>query len=811
MRIQSVGALLLLATSSFAQLLSPAVPLTNTRYSTSGEAALATLATNGRTFIAAWSTPTGIRVSRIDGKSARIGVPIGGPTADAPALAAHGAGYVVGWTDGIRFLDANGEPASDPISIGEPTPRARIASNGSTVMLAYPRAGFQSEVLGAFIAASGEVLQKGVRLGTNATLTPPLPFAIAADKNGFAFVSEDLGQIRLKFFDTEGNFRSSAALDGVESGVPVLRYMAVAGSGRDFLVVWSTEERSLIAAQYRSDGSFITKVTLIPPLGPQSPQQPALAYDGESYLCTYLDGSAVKVIRISAVDLSITPTSPLNETAPLAPSVAAANSVGIVAWPRRATLLNNFGTGGVVFARSVSTDGVLGDTFPVSAAAQDQTFAASASNGTDILVTWIEGNGQELSLMAGLLRSDGAWLELGRLGSGGRTAPLVASNGHDFLVVGVDGAFRVSAIGEVLDRIPIGLGPFAATGLTWSGHDYIAVGELNPFALVSPGLGIVSISSSGTAGTLRNIRPPLDGDRAERPVVVSNGDELLVTYTWWEPPCFFCFFPVPSGSGARALRLSQSFEAKGPEIKAYPADAVLSTPLAWNGSEYLALAVDYYWVDAVRLARDGTVLGRSRLNASDTAKTRLGTPSVIATGSDFVVTWREVGSPGTVASGDAWVTTVHADGTSTPPVAFDQGGLSTGDPLLVLDQSGKARIIRPLFLSDPPYYGAERLVIHSLGTETMPEAPSLEIAATGSGALLSWSEVRGARGYRIESRNTRHDWKEVESWLGPESRSFPVVFDRGGVYQFRVKAIGWGGASYSNVTSYDPTRRRSVR
>src|SRR5438132_13023786 len=117
MRIPSIGALILFATSSFAQTVGPAIPLTNTRYSTSGEAAVATLATNGHTFIAAWTTPTGIRVSCIDGTTASIGIPLGGgPTPDAPTVAAHGDGYVIGWNDGVRYLDGNGNPFGGIVS-----------------------------------------------------------------------------------------------------------------------------------------------------------------------------------------------------------------------------------------------------------------------------------------------------------------------------------------------------------------------------------------------------------------------------------------------------------------------------------------------------------------------------------------------------------------------------------------------------------------------------------------------------------------------------------------------------------------------
>src|SRR5205085_2857018 len=101
-----------------------------------------------------------------------------------------------------------------------------------------------------------------------------------------------------------------------------------------------------------------------------------------------------------------------------------------------------------------------------------------SSNGVDSLVAWIEGNGQRVQMMAGLLRADGTWRELGALGRG-TLAPLVASDGHDFLVVGADGALRVPADGQIIDRTPIPLDRLYPTGVAWSGREYVVVGEID--------------------------------------------------------------------------------------------------------------------------------------------------------------------------------------------------------------------------------------------------------------------------------------------------------------------------------------------
>ena len=801
MRITARG-FLLAASSAFGQVIGSAVPLTNTRYSTSGEAAVATLASNGRTFVAAWRTPTGVRVSRVDGAKASIGVPVGGVTADAPAITAHGSGYVMADGNALQFFDANGVPGGRSV-IGTNIKRARIASNGSAIMIAYPNPAFAFEVFGAFIAGSGEVLQKDVKIGTNTVDGSPLPFAVAADANGFAFISEDNAEIRLKMFDMQGNLRRTATLDGFTT---VARYSAVAGNGRDFLAVWTDDEHALRGVQFRSDTNFVGRVTLLPPREGHAVTQPSLAFDGQSYVCSYRDGDDVDFIRIAPETLTVSEPVTLGSAPVSAPSIAGANGIAVPAWSRGAATLNNLGAGGVVYARSVSASGALGDPFSVSNGAHDQTFAAAATNGVDSLVAWIEGNGQRVQMMAGLLRADGTWRELGALGRG-TIAPLVASDGHDFLVIGADGALRVPADGQIIDRTPIPLDHLYPTGVVWSGHEYVVVGEIDHGALNSPGLGALSISASGTAGALHNIRKPVSDDRAERPSIVSSGSDFMVTFTVFEPPINGGFFFIPGGSGGRAVRLSQSLDPVGAEIETDFVDVVSSTAIAWNGSEYLALAVDDQALDAVRLSPNGTILGRRRINPDEKAK--LGTPSVIAIGDDFYVAWREVGAT-SIASGAGFFCIVYPDGSTSALTPFPETRTSSADPILVGTAAGM-HVIRSHFLDAPPYFGAERLVINAIGITDPPEAPTLNLRTTSDTGLLLWSAAMGVNGYRIEYRNGLHDWQELETWQVPDARAFSLVFERTDIYQFRVKAIGWGGASYSNVTTFDPTRRRVIR
>src|SRR5947209_15292674 len=292
MRISLSSLLLLVATSALAQPIGPAVPLTNTRYSTSGEPALATLVANGRTFLAAWTTPTGVRISRIDGASARIGTPVGGPAVGEPAIAPYAGGYVMNTGNGIRYLDDNGVSTGER-AIGDYTTSARIASNGSSVMLAYLHIGLESEILGAFVDSGGRVLRKGVHIGTQSTTTPAtLPYAVTSNGSGFAFLSEEGFDLELKLYDAAGNLGSYVKLEGPQSvvtGIP--RYAALATDGRNYLAVWASG-RALKAAALRPTGDIISTATVVPARDFHAPFEPALAFDGQSYVCSYLDGGA---------------------------------------------------------------------------------------------------------------------------------------------------------------------------------------------------------------------------------------------------------------------------------------------------------------------------------------------------------------------------------------------------------------------------------------------------------------------------------------------------------------------------------------
>src|SRR5205807_6717132 len=140
--------------------------------------------------------------------------------------------------------------------------------------------------------------------------------------------------------------------------------------------------------------------------------------------------------------------------------------------------------------------------------------------------------------------------------------------------------------------------------------------------------------------------------------------------------------------------------------------------------------------------------------------------------------WREVVPAGTLGSGAGFVCVVYKGGTTSALAPFSEGSVSTADPIIVAGGSG-AHVIRSYFLNAPPYFGAERLVIHAVGTAETPEAPALDLRSTSDGAILSWSAALGVNGYRIEYRNGRHDWQELETWQMPDARTFPIGFERG--------------------------------
>jgi hypothetical protein len=786
-------------TAAAQPLLSP-VPLTNTRYSTSGRTTGGMVAVNGRTAVALWTTSADVRVSRLGGATATIGVPIGvGRIRDA-GITAHGSGFVAAVPGGIRFLDAEGRPLGELISIGEIN-EPRLVSNGSRIMLAStdPQVGYQ--IIATIIDSAGQVVQKGVTVGTQHDAGGP--FAVASDGAGFAVASTDATGVRVTILDAAGNITSTVTLEGTQDERAATRFPGIASDGHGYVVVWPSVDQSLRAARVGVDGAIASTAVVTPPHHAfRHFTEAALAFDGHEYVCAYVDYGDPQLVRIEPSTLQATAPFPLAAVAVNSRvSIAAANGTAYATWMQRPRML---------VGRSIAADGSLGEIERLSAGAQDQSHVAATSNGLDTLVTWVEENGEGATLMAGLIAADGAWHELGPLPFAGSTRqPLVASNGHDFLVVSGVKAVRISSGGEILDRPAIDVRPLIASSVVWGGRDYVLAGEIYPNGVaISPGLGALGISPAGVVGALHNIRPPAGGDRAELPSIASSGSDFLVTYTWWEPGCN-CPFPAIIGSGARALRLSSSLDAMGTEIKTYPASAVTSTPLAWNGTIYLGVSVDYFLVDAVRIAPDGTLLGRTRLNPNAELK-RIGTPSVVARGSDFLVTWREVGLLGPTP-GKSFMATVRGDGTYTAPQVVDLDALSTTDPIVVAKGGGEALIISSRFIAEAPYFGAERLIIRHIANVSLPQPPSLAIRLNGAGALLTWTPAPGAAGYRLESRRSDGDWEELEAWFPSSARSTSLQIAPGGSFRFRLKAIGLGGAAYSNIVSTDVPRRRAAR
>ncbi len=205
----------------------------------------------------------------------------------------------------------------------------------------------------------------------------------------------------------------------------------------------------------------------------------------------------------------------------------------------------------------------------IASSAREQAAGSIASNGTLSLVTWRESTGIDQAIVrAALIAGDGQLgtpIDVGVAYS--KTATATASNGRDFLITYVDAreflvARRVTLDG-MLDPTPIvidhylpGL-PEAALGAGWSGQVYLVA--------TAASSAIWRVAPEGTV--LSTIRGYPSGYAVDSPVIacVSNGCGII----WHQPPRPFEY---------RSQNLFTSTDTAGNFIVGMVSTAILFSP-----------------------------------------------------------------------------------------------------------------------------------------------------------------------------------------------------------------------------------------
>lgn len=159
---------------------------------------------------------------------------------------------------------------------------------------------------------------------------------------------------------------------------------------------------------------------------------------------------------------------------------------------------------------------------------------------------------------------------------------------------------RVAPDGRVIDAQPIVLdGLYTVDGAAWNGSAYAVIGTA-----ASSGVAGVLVSPAGVvtkpATLLRG-----NQDSPHQPALAAGPDgSLLAMWILYTPPCGFNCIVSEELAIARvdaSLHVLDEVRRPGLGVSQHPA-------AAWNGSEYLVLWTEYFFLYAQRMAADGTRL-----------------------------------------------------------------------------------------------------------------------------------------------------------------------------------------------------------
>jgi hypothetical protein len=779
----------------------PFIPLTNTRYRGPGVPAVASLAANGKTILAAWRTATDIHVAVVDGEG--VGIPVlHSRRYGKPALAAFGNGYVVAESRDaaidVAFLSGDGRIADiEGIPIPSTTSLA-LASSGGLLLALYQR---NSHLEASLINATHQLVATSVIDG-RALNSSDLRLAVASNGTSFLIAESFNDAIRVIPVSAAGSVGAASIVEG-QLVDPFARNVDIASDGSQFLVAWSANG-VLKTQRFDAAGNATTTLSIAAEGGSAQtrPYAPAIAWDGARYVCAYVNGysgssGASGSIDIVAIDRNGSRlfAQTTNPSPAGSPAIAAGTAGTVVAWssftPYFAQMVGSEGPIVGVFAHGAS----ISDAFLISIGSDTQTAPATVTNGNVVFVAWTERSVDRLAIRSGILSAGGSWKENAEIPIANLVdvRPVVTTDGSNFLVAWSNRAIRLDSNGNLLDPVPIALDTrLSVTSAAFGGSSYVLVGSSND------GIAAQPLSASGNAGGFKLIRPA-SGDTPTNPQIAASGTDFLVTFpvTTGCPGIFPCF----ADQSGRALLLASDLTAAGREIVLYD-DAVIGTAVAWNGSEYLAVVRDYASVLGRRLSRDGVELDASPIPiyVSSTASPRISNISMISSGGRFILGWRNETDVGQMT-----LAAVEQDGRTSILLNFDNGIESSSDPQ-VIQLGSETNLIASALLRETPYYGSERLIRQALFSSfaTTPPAPSVVAGPIVHGSVtLQWSPVANAIGYRAEYQHGSAGWLEAEGFLGSDRTSATIQGLRDGdQYSFRVRAWGLSSVSpYSNVVA----------
>jgi hypothetical protein len=654
------------------------------------------VATNGATFFVAWEDQRvsgpgstsiyGARVTTAGTISDPNGIAISPVGASTPAVAANGTGFLIVWVDG---------------------------RNEATSGL---------DIYGARISPAGQVLDSGgfaISDAANDQLSP----AATADGTDSLVVWQD-GRNTTTGPDIYGARVTSGGVVSDPSGIAISGAVgpqaspAVAFNGTDFMVVWTDardgSDFDIYGSRVDTNGNVLdfSGIAISTVVGGEF--SPKVAASGTNFLAVWEDdrnavtGGNVDIYaaRVSggvALDAGGFRVG-VGSADRHVPAVAAGLTDYLVVWQDERNLA---ASGEDIYGARVTTAGTVTDPtgFAIDTGTNDQTTPVVAFNGSQYLVTWTDARNMatsDLDIYGTLVSPDATVSPAAGLvistGAAEETAPAVASNGTNYLVVWQDNrdsdtsgadiyGVRVTTGGTVLDPNAIAistansdqLSPNVASDganyfVVWqdernegtSGMDIYGARVTAAGAVLDPGGIAISTASSDQLA----------------PTITGSGSGYLVAWTDGRNQ-------GTSGEdiyGARVSSAGTVLDSSGIPICANSANQY-SAAAAFDGTDYLVA-----WSDERNIGTTGVDVYGARVSTSGTVMDPASIPIVQVAGDDIY--------PAVASAGGGFLV-VWEDGRNSATTGDEIYGARVTDSGVVLDSGGFAIDVTPGYEATP--------------------------------------------------------------------------------------------------------------
>lgn len=799
-------------------------------YGPNGGAWSPVVASNGETFLTVWYEDSEIRGSLAD-RSGRVITPVSFPilpldfsVIGAFDVAAIGTNYVIAFSTekGFQLAQLSGTGALLKITKvdapfrGYEAPRARVASNGSSILIVAPASkGFPQTETVAYLLDREGVILRSTSLGKSQSSSNVI---VQGDQYVVAVAAAP--SIVAQRIAANGALVRSSTIGSVAT---LIADIALAAHGDEVLVMWSesSDVRGAHAALLLRDGRVGSGRAL--PVGPLGLRRSvALAATASGYmaalsLCAVPNSSDCGAYLLRLDERGV----PL-DGAPFRVSATFPTSIEAIGPTLLLVTVSSRVENHVVDPLTMA---VASSTVSISAPIQREP--SLASNGVDFFASFIEKTLDRSPLKGARFNREGAPLDGPGLLIGaddtGSIFSATAYGGSTYVVVWIDAitstlyARRFDAMGHAIDAGPLVVGPADAVSppaVAWNGQNFLAVWPH------SGGIDGALLSARGnSAGAPIPLAPRGSNVYFANPDVASDGNQFLITwgvYPFFCDPCAATAFEVRA-TGADASGLP--FDGKPIVVAAATRGRVAS-----SGGEFL-IAVD----TVPRMNEGPRVWGVSTATAHAEGRTlRIAAPrllfpwpsstrsDVVWDGSDYVIAWRYqalstafLGSMRVTRSGFAFDRRAVVTGRPTTPTYYLD---STADPAIAANTLGDVAIVTSESSRLQAYFVSEMSALPQL-----PRPPE-NVRASLSGARLTmwWDTPPGdVNQYTFEMIGRLGTIDPIGQVQAPTNSYTLNVFLSGPTpLPLWMRARAWNAAGSSEPSAWvqvPATRSRSIR